>query len=84
MSVLWSPQFDSPLVEIRRDFGVQRDEIYLNGKKVTKHELASILEAAGFSKSNPYYFVHQHEVGQLTNFTNQQRLTLLKEVAGTR
>jgi structural maintenance of chromosome 3 (chondroitin sulfate proteoglycan 6) len=54
----------------------------------------NLLESAGFSRSNPYYIVPQGRVSQikplltkitsLTNAKDQDRLSLLKEVAGTK
>jgi structural maintenance of chromosome 3 (chondroitin sulfate proteoglycan 6) len=69
---------------IRRDFSCEKDEITLNGKLTTRHELLGLLEVAGFSRFNPYYFVHQHEVSELVRMNNSKRLMTLKECAGTR
>lgn len=44
----------------------------------------NLLQSAGFSKSNPYYIVPQGRITALTNARDQERLQLLKEVAGTR
>ena len=44
----------------------------------------SLLESAGFSKSNPYYIVPQGRITGLMNAKDAERLQLLKEVAGTR
>jgi structural maintenance of chromosome 3 (chondroitin sulfate proteoglycan 6) len=43
-----------------------------------------LLESAGFSKSNPYYIVQQGKVNALCLSKDEERLHLLKEVAGTR
>jgi structural maintenance of chromosome 3 (chondroitin sulfate proteoglycan 6) len=43
----------------------------------------SLLEGAGFSKSNPYYIVQQGKVNALCTMNDTDRLRLLKEVAGT-
>eukprot|EP00978_Attheya_sp_CCMP212_P042511 scaffold260271_cov49-Attheya_sp.AAC.1 len=43
----------------------------------------SLLEGAGFSKSNPYFIVQQGKVNALCTMSDGERLTLLKEVAGT-
>ncbi len=43
----------------------------------------SLLESAGFSKSNPYYIVQQGKVNTLCVMKDIDRLNLLKEVAGT-
>ena len=50
----------------------------------TIKQVASLLESAGFSKSNPYYIVQQGKVNRLCLSKNEERLQLLKEVAGTR
>ncbi|KAI9141835.1 hypothetical protein BKA69DRAFT_365194 [Paraphysoderma sedebokerense] len=42
-----------------------------------------LLESAGFSSSNPYYIVPQGRITALCNAKDHERLTLLKEVAGT-
>jgi len=61
----------------------KKDEFFLNRKRVQKSEVASLLESAGFSKSNPYYIVQQGKVSNLCVMKDQDRLNLLKEVAGT-
>lgn len=43
----------------------------------------SLLEGAGFSKSNPYFIVQQGKVNALCTMSDGERLQLLKEVAGT-
>ena len=48
-----------------------------------KSEVSSLLESAGFSKSNPYYIVQQGKVSNLCVMKDEDRLNLLKEVAGT-
>ena len=42
--------------------------------------MSSLLESAGFSRSNPYYIVQQGKVNILTLMKDEQRLDLLKEV----
>lgn len=42
------------------------------------------MESAGFSRSNPYYIVQQGKIQELATMTEEARLDLLKEVAGTR
>ena len=46
-------------VVLRRTVGHKKDEFFLNRKRVQKSEVQSLLESAGFSKSNPYYIVQQ-------------------------
>lgn len=69
---------------IRRTVGLQKDEYSLDGKSASKQDILSMLEHAGFSKSNPYYIVPQGRVAALTTAKDSERLALLKEVAGTR
>lgn len=69
---------------IRRTVGLKKDEWSIDKKAVTKSDVMNFLQAAGFSKSNPYYIVPQGRITALTNAKDSERLQLLKEVAGTR
>lgn len=62
---------------------MKKDEYTLDRKNATKSDVMNLLESAGFSRSNPYYIVPQGRVTALTNMKDAERLTLLKEVAGT-
>lgn len=68
---------------LRRTIGQKKDEYSLDRKSATKQDVQSMLEGAGFSRSNPYYIVPQGRVTALTNMKDPDRLNLLKEVAGT-
>ncbi|KAJ1723532.1 Structural maintenance of chromosomes protein 3 [Coemansia erecta] len=68
---------------IRRTIGLKKDDYSLDKKSSTKAEISSLLESAGFSRSNPYYIVPQGRVTSLTHAKDNERLALLKEVAGT-
>jgi structural maintenance of chromosome 3 (chondroitin sulfate proteoglycan 6) len=70
-------------VVLRRTVGLKKDEFFLQRKRVTKQEVQSLLEGAGFSRSNPYYIVQQGKVQDLCTMSDVERLRLLKEVAGT-
>lgn len=70
-------------VILRRTIGLKKDEYSLDRKNATKSDVMNLLESAGFSKSNPYYIVPQGRVTALTNMKDNERLNLLKEVAGT-
>ena len=70
-------------VVLRRTIGQKKDEYSLNRKNTTKQEISNMLESAGFSKSNPYYIVQQGRVTQITNMKDNERLNVLKEIAGT-
>uniref|UniRef100_A0A7S2RI58 Structural maintenance of chromosomes protein n=1 Tax=Mucochytrium quahogii TaxID=96639 RepID=A0A7S2RI58_9STRA len=74
---------DSDEVVLRRTIGLKKDEYFLNNKHVTKADVINLLESAGFSRSNPYYIVQQGKVNSLCLMKDEQRLDLLKEVAGT-
>jgi structural maintenance of chromosome 3 (chondroitin sulfate proteoglycan 6) len=68
---------------LRRTIGLKKDEYSLDRKNATRTDVMNLLESAGFSRSNPYYIVPQGRVTTLTNMKDAERLTLLKEVAGT-
>lgn len=71
-------------VTVGRVLGIKKDEYFIQGKLVKKADISALLDAAGFSRSNPYYIVAQGEVQKLTRMSDADRLALLKEVAGTR
>ncbi|KAI0030417.1 hypothetical protein K488DRAFT_30253, partial [Vararia minispora EC-137] len=71
-------------VVLRRTIGIKKDEYSLDKKSASKADVMNLLESAGFSKSNPYYIVPQGRITALTNAKDQERLMLLKEVAGTK
>jgi structural maintenance of chromosome 3 (chondroitin sulfate proteoglycan 6) len=68
---------------IRRTIGHKKDEFFLQRKRVSKGDITSLLEGAGFSPSNPYFIVQQGKVNALCVMSDIDRLNLLKEVAGT-
>lgn len=49
--------------------GAKKDEYSLDRKATGKGEVMSLLEAAGFSRSNPYYIVPQGRVGHTCAYT---------------
>ncbi|KAK4531302.1 hypothetical protein CCYA_CCYA07G2159 [Cyanidiococcus yangmingshanensis] len=75
---------DRPRVVLRRMFGLQKDEYLLDRRNVSRAEVGALFESAGFSRSNPYYIVQQGKVAALCTMKDEQRLELLKEIAGTR
>lgn len=75
---------DEPLVTLRRQIGLKKDQYYLNKKIVTRADVTNVLESAGFSRSNPYYIVKQGKINQMATAPDPQRLKILREVAGTR
>ena len=74
---------ESDEVVLRRTVGIKKDEFFVNRKRVQKAEVHSLLESAGFSKSNPYYIVQQGKVANLCVMKDTDRLVLLKDIAGT-
>lgn len=70
-------------VVIRRTIGLKKDEYSIDHKSASKSDVMNLLESGGFSRSNPYYIVPQGRITALTNAKDPERLTLLKEVAGT-
>ena len=70
-------------VVLRRTIGHKKDEYFLNRKRTTKNEVMSLLEGAGFSKSNPYFIVQQGKVKALCVMSDTESLQLFKEVTGT-
>jgi structural maintenance of chromosome 3 (chondroitin sulfate proteoglycan 6) len=69
---------------IRRAVGLKKDEYSIDRKSASKSDVMNLLEAAGFSRSNPYYIVPQGRITRLTNMKDNDRLNLLKDVAGTK
>ncbi|KAL3823137.1 hypothetical protein ACHAXA_010393 [Cyclostephanos tholiformis] len=74
---------NSDEVVVRRTIGHKKDEFFLQRKRATKNEIMSLLEGAGFSRSNPYFIVQQGKVNALCTMSDGERLQLLREVAGT-
>lgn len=75
---------DEPLVTLRRQFGVKKDQYHWCKRITPRSDVMSILEAAGFSRSNPYYIVKQGKINQMATAPDNIRLKILKEVAGTK
>ncbi|GAA5798475.1 hypothetical protein HPULCUR_003879 [Helicostylum pulchrum] len=71
-------------VILRRSIGLTLDEYSLDKKIISKTDVMSLLESAGFSRANPYYIVPQGRINSLTVAKDEDRLKLLKEIAGTR
>ncbi|KAG2428819.1 hypothetical protein HXX76_011519 [Chlamydomonas incerta] len=75
---------DRSEVRLRRTITAKKDEYTLDKKHINKTEVSSLLESAGFSKSNPYYIVQQGKITAMAAMTDAQRMELLKEIGGTR
>ncbi|KXZ47519.1 hypothetical protein GPECTOR_34g678 [Gonium pectorale] len=71
-------------IRLRRTISAKKDEYTLDKKHINKSEVSSLLESAGFSKSNPYYIVQQGKITAMAAMTDAQRMELLKEIGGTR
>jgi structural maintenance of chromosome 3 (chondroitin sulfate proteoglycan 6) len=68
---------------LRRTIGAKKDEYSMDRKNATKREVFEMLEAAGLSRSNPFYIVPQGRVTAITNMKDEERLNLLKEISGS-
>ena len=72
------------VISIRRVIGQKKDQYYLDKKITTKKDVVQLFEAAGFSRSNPYYIVKQGKINEMATQSEKDRLELFKEIAGTR
>ncbi|KAL5399576.1 hypothetical protein PMIN03_012644 [Paraphaeosphaeria minitans] len=68
---------------LRRTIGLKKDEFSMDRKNATRREVNEMLEAAGLSRSNPFYIVPQGRVATLTNMKDGERLNMLKEISGS-
>ncbi|XP_054166872.1 structural maintenance of chromosomes protein 3-like [Oppia nitens] len=75
---------DANDVILRRQIGLKKDQYFLNNKIVNYSDIVNMLEAAGFSRSNPYYIVKQGKVNEMAVASDEYRLQVMREVAGTR
>ena len=67
---------------IKRVIGAKSDIYYINAKPVTRGEIISLMEAAGFSRNNPFYLVEQGQVSDLANCSESKRLKVVQDLAG--
>ena len=75
---------DRSEVRLRRTIGLKKDEYSLDRRPITKAEVQSLLESAGFSRANPYYVVQQGKIMAMSTMRDSERLELLKEIGGTK
>ena len=61
-----------------RIIGQKKDQYFIDKKIVTKKDVVQLLEAAGFSRSNPYYIVKQGKINEMATQNHKDRLNLLK------
>ena len=67
---------------LRRTITSKMDQFHLNGKLITRKELRSMLETAGFSSSNPYHIVKQGKISSLATCSDRTRLDIVRDLAG--
>lgn len=65
-------------MSLRRIIGQKKDQYFIDKKIVTKKDVVQLLEAAGFSRSNPYYIVKQGKINEMATQNHKDRLNLLK------
>ena len=58
------------------------DTSYLNDKQATESEIHNALSTFGYFVSNPYNIISQNQVVTIANFTDSQRLGLLRNASG--
>uniref|UniRef100_A0AC34GRK7 Structural maintenance of chromosomes protein 3 n=1 Tax=Panagrolaimus sp. ES5 TaxID=591445 RepID=A0AC34GRK7_9BILA len=68
---------------ISRTITAKKDQYFVDGRIVTRSDITNLMESAGFSKSNQYYIVKQGKIAELATASDEYRLKVLKEVAGT-
>lgn len=67
-------------MSLRRIIGQKKDQYFIDKKIVTKKDVVQLLEAAGFSRSNPYYIVKQGKINEMATQNHKDRLNLLKVI----
>jgi len=77
------PSSEGGEVKLLRMVGLKKDEYFLNARRSTKQEIATLLDMAGISSSNPSNIIAQGEVAALAGMSDERRLRMLQEVAGT-
>jgi len=77
---------ENDTVTIKRVFDseTKRDEYYINGKHIHIADLKHILEVAGLSFANPFYFVQQGRISSIIALNEVQLFIFISEVAGTK
>lgn len=69
-------------VVVRRTVGMKKDEYLLNNKRADLNDVINLFETIGFSRCNPYNIVLQGQVDALTAMSAEDRLELVKDIAG--
>jgi len=75
---------NEPMVSIKRTIGAKKDEYFVNQRHSDKTELNNLLESAGISKYNQHFIVPQGSIAERVKERDNERLQLIKEIAGTR
>ncbi|AFM99088.1 structural maintenance of chromosomes protein [Encephalitozoon hellem ATCC 50504] len=75
-------EFEEKGLSVRRVVGIKRDEYMLDGKVMSKEEIAGLLQSRGFTTDSPYFIVLQEEVSEFAILSDKKRYELMKDVAG--
>ena len=61
-----------------------KEEMMVNNKKLLKADIGNLLESAGFSRVNPYYFIQQGKINMMINMNDYEYFELFSEVIGSK
>ncbi|XP_066248821.1 structural maintenance of chromosomes protein 3-like [Euwallacea similis] len=81
-SFLITLMVDEKEISLKRIIRDGKSKYFLNKKSALRREIIHLLESGGLSSYNPYNIIKQGTVSQLATASNEQRLRLLKHVAG--
>ncbi|XP_066150753.1 structural maintenance of chromosomes protein 3-like [Euwallacea fornicatus] len=73
---------DEKEISLKRIIRDGKSKYFLNKKSALRREFIHLLESGGLSSHNPYNIIKQGTISQLATASNEQRLWLLKHVAG--
>jgi structural maintenance of chromosome 3 (chondroitin sulfate proteoglycan 6) len=59
-----------------------KEEMMINNKKLLKADITYLLESAGFSRVNPYYFIQQGKINMMINMNDFEYFEMFSEVTG--
>ena len=78
--------FDKDTISIMKVFNARdnREDLYLNQKRIVKSDMVNLMEGAGFSKSNPYYIIQQGRINMMINMSDYEYYEIFSEVTGTK
>ena len=66
---------ESAEVVVKRAVTLRKDEYYVDGRRASKAEVASLLDSAGLSRTNPTHIVPQGRVMALTTMRDDRLIT---------